>query len=267
MLLCLSYCTILLNWVWQLSQMNPSKDWFLHSFLIWLKLEVVFSSILTGFSEGFEWEEVCVSGWDILVVSRLWSDDSDVFLFSLGCGGWSLGRSNCSSGMQTFLCPMYSIRVLKPAPQWPQFKVWKREPNLLGFVFSFSSCLVSSAPGLGSESLLVLVLLSELSLSVFSFLLVLSVLCFAGAGWGWRGGAGVRGQSRLLMPNSARWAILHWSNCKVLPCNTKLWRCWSFAVRQTFSTCMWVGRLFSAIQAMYLRDLIWILGTPSGGSS
>ena len=35
----------------------------------------------------------------------------------------------------------------------------------------------------------------------------------------------------------------------------------------TLSTCMWTGKLFSAIHAMYFRDLTWILGTPSGGSS
>ena len=212
MLLCFSYSTILLNWVWQVSQMNPSNGWFLHSFLVWLKLEVVFSWILACFSVGCESEGICVSGWDILVVSRTRS--SGFFFFSLD-GGWSLGKSNCSSGIQTFLCPMYSIRVLNPVPQCPQLKVSNSEPNLFGFSFSFSSCLFSSAPVLGSESLLVLVLLSDRSLSVFSFLLVLGVLCLAAA-------AGVQKLSRLLMPNSARWAILHWSNCNVLPWRTKL---------------------------------------------
>ena len=227
MLLCFSYCTMLLNWVWQLSQMNPSNDcWFSDSFLIWLKLEVVFSWILAGFSAGCESEEICVSGGDILVESRPRSETSGLFFFfsvegCCGVGGvWSVEKPNCSSGTQSFLCPMYSISVEKPAPQCPQLKLSKSEPNLFGFVFSFSSCWVSSVPGLGSESLLVLVLRSDLSRSASSFLLVLSVLGLPEAGWGCRAG-----QSRLLMPNSARWAIRHWSNCRVFPCNTKrYWR-------------------------------------------
>ena len=206
MLRCFSYCTILLNCAWQLSQMNPSNDWFSHSLLIRLKLGLVFSWILAGFSAGWESEENCVSGWDVLVESRLRSE-------ALSVEGVGVGGCWRSSGRHTFLCRMYSIRLEAPAPQCSQLKLSKREPNLLGLVFSFSSCLLSSPPGLGSESLLVLVLLSDLSLSAFSFLLVLGVLCLAGADWGV--------QSRLLMPNSARWAILHWSNCNVLPWNTQ----------------------------------------------
>ena len=40
-----------------------------------------------------------------------------------------------------------------------------------------------------------------------------------------------------------------------------------FKSQFTFSACMWTGRPFSAIQAMYLLDRTWILGTWSGGSS
>ena len=91
---------------------------------------------------------------------------------------------------------MYSIKVENPLPQFPQLNVSKRDPNLLGFVFSLSwappsvlpSSGLSSASGL--ESRLVLDLLSDSSLSAFSFLLVLGVLAL--------------GPSRLVIPNSAR---------------------------------------------------------------
>ena len=82
-------------------------------------------------------------------------------------------------------------------------------------LFSLSSLLslisaVASGSGVGSESLRVFALLSEPSLSE-SFLLVFGVLGVlsldVGAGLA---GAGVEGAlSKLLIPNSAKWAILH----------------------------------------------------------
>ena len=102
MLRCFSYWTILLNWDWQLSQMNPSVS---HPFLIWLTLGAVFSGILAGFSGAFDSEENCVSGLDILVESQPGSDTSGfVVCFSVeGVGGCcSVEKPNCSSGTQTF---------------------------------------------------------------------------------------------------------------------------------------------------------------------
>ena len=169
--------------------------------------------------------------WTLSVWPVLSSDGNCREVFRLSGSGILVGlpafaftvcsvlRSKFSRCSQTFLCPMYSIKVEKPVPHFGQLRVSNKEPNLFGFVFSllsdslslFTSSGLSSASGagLGSESRLVLLLLSEASLSVFSFLLALGVLGLTAP------------PSRLVIPNSARWAILHWSNWRVLPCKVR----------------------------------------------
>ena len=233
--LCFSYFTMLVNFSSHLSQQRPVEEFFFTSVTDindGLSFASVFFSAFSFFFTLSVTSSLCCSvlsqDWVVVALLVALSVSLGSFLDSsllslLGWGwtaSWVLLKS--SSGTQTFLWPMYSIKLANPAPHWPQLRLSNKDPNLaeVGFWFSLSfpnvsfifSCLVPfSASWFGSESLLVFALLSELSLLSLSFLLDFGVL-------GTLAGAGVVGAlSRLLIPNSARWAMRHWSNCSTLP--------------------------------------------------